>query len=164
MIPYMEQLHHTDALEFIKRFDIKENAGNSQPFLSQTVTKRDNTREDNTREDNTTGSASRREEPPGRSRQLGRSRANIEPVISQRPAKEDLVRKVREIIVDQLGVDENEVTLDASFINDLGADALDAMELVLAFEEEFDIDIQDIEKINTVGDAINYLRKRISEK
>lgn len=159
LIPYMEQLHHTDALEFIKRFDIKENAGNSQPFLSQTVTKRDNTREDNT-----TGSASRREEPPGRSRQLGRSRANIEPVISQRPAKEDLVRKVREIIVDQLGVDENEVTLDASFINDLGADALDAVELVLAFEEEFDIDIQDIEKINTVGDAINYLRKRISEK
>ena len=159
LIPYMEQLHHTDALEFIKRFDIKENAGNSPPFLSQTVTKRGNTREDNT-----TGRTSRREEPPGRSRQLGRSRANIEPVISQRPAKEDLVRKVREIIVDQLGVDENEVTLDASFINDLGADALDAMELVLAFEEEFDIDIRDIEKINTVGDAINYLRKRISEK
>ncbi len=70
--------------------------------------------------------------------------------------------KVKEIIVDQLGVDENQVTADASFINDLGADSLDTVELVMALEEEFDIEIPDdeAEKIATVQDATNYINGR----
>ena len=67
--------------------------------------------------------------------------------------------KVKEIIVDQLGVDENQVTADASFIEDLGADSLDTVELVMALEEEFDIEIsdEDAEKIAKVQDAIDYI-------
>ena len=66
--------------------------------------------------------------------------------------------KVKEIIVDQLGVDENQVTASASFIEDLGADSLDTVELVMALEEEFDIEIsdEDAEKIYRVQDAIDY--------
>jgi len=66
---------------------------------------------------------------------------------------------VREIIVEQLGVNADEVTPEASFIDDLGADSLDAIELVMAFEEEFDIDIPDKEAMGmkTVGDAIEYI-------
>ena len=67
--------------------------------------------------------------------------------------------KVKEIIVDQLGVDEKEAHPEASFIDDLGADSLDTVELVMAFEEEFDIEIpdEDAEKILTVKDAIAYV-------
>ena len=67
--------------------------------------------------------------------------------------------KVKEIIVDQLGVDENQVTVGASFIEDLGADSLDTVELVMALEEEFDIEISDesAEKISKVQDAIDYI-------
>ena len=67
--------------------------------------------------------------------------------------------KFKEIIVDRLGVDPNEITDEASFIDDLGADSLDTVELVMAFEEEFDIEISDenAEKIQTVQDAIDYL-------
>jgi len=67
--------------------------------------------------------------------------------------------KVREIIVDQLGVDETQVTADAAFIDDLGADSLDTVELVMALEEEFDVEIpdEDAEKISKVQDAINYI-------
>ena len=67
--------------------------------------------------------------------------------------------KVREIIVDQLGVDEKQVTSDAAFIDDLGADSLDTVELVMALEEEFDVEIPDeeAEKISKVQDAINYI-------
>ena len=67
--------------------------------------------------------------------------------------------KVKSIIVEQLGVDEEEVTPDASFVDDLGADSLDTVELVMAFEEEFGIDIpdEDAEKMSTVGEAIKYL-------
>ena len=67
--------------------------------------------------------------------------------------------KVKSIIVEQLGVDEEEVTPDASFVDDLGADSLDTVELVMEFEEEFDINIpdEDAEKIQTVGDAIKYV-------
>ncbi len=67
--------------------------------------------------------------------------------------------KVKQIIVEQLGVDEGEVTLNASFVDDLGADSLDTVELVMAFEEAFDIEIpdEDAEKIRTVQDAINYI-------
>jgi len=73
--------------------------------------------------------------------------------------------RVKEIITEQLGVDEKEVTPDASFIDDLGADSLDTVELVMALEEEFDIEIsdEDAEKIITVGDAINYIKENVKE-
>ena len=69
--------------------------------------------------------------------------------------------KVKSIIVEQLGVDEEEVTPDASFVDDLGADSLDTVELVMAFEEEFGVEIPDdaAEKINTVGDANRYIEE-----
>jgi acyl carrier protein len=69
--------------------------------------------------------------------------------------------KVKSIIVEQLGVDEEEVTPDASFVDDLGADSLDTVELVMAFEEEFGCEIPDdaAETILTVGDAIKFLEK-----
>jgi acyl carrier protein len=69
--------------------------------------------------------------------------------------------KVKQIIVEQLGVEESEVTATASFVDDLGADSLDVVELVMAFEEAFDIEIpdEDAEKIRTVQDAINYIGK-----
>jgi acyl carrier protein len=74
--------------------------------------------------------------------------------------------KVKEIIVEQLGVDANQVTDKASFVDDLGADSLDTVELVMALEEKFDIEIpdEDAEKIATVGDAIEYLRKNVKEE
>ena len=70
--------------------------------------------------------------------------------------------KVKEIIVDQLGVDDKQVTATASFIDDLGADSLDTVELVMALEEEFDIEIPDdeAEKIAKVQDAIDYIKNR----
>ena len=69
--------------------------------------------------------------------------------------------KVKQIIVEQLGVDEAEVTPNASFVDDLGADSLDTVELVMAFEEAFDIEIpdEDAEKIRTVQDAVDYISK-----
>ena len=68
--------------------------------------------------------------------------------------------KVKEIIVDQLGVDEKQVNSEASFIDDLGADSLDTVELVMALEEEFDIEIpdEDAEKIATVQNAVDYIK------
>lgn len=73
--------------------------------------------------------------------------------------------KVKEIIVDQLGVEADQVKPEASFIDDLGADSLDTVELVMAFEEEFDLEIpdEDAEKIKTVGDAIGYIKSKTSE-
>src|ERR1700725_9370 len=67
--------------------------------------------------------------------------------------------KVKSIIVEQLGVDADEVTMDASFTDDLGADSLDIVELVMAFEEAFELEIpdEDAEKIATVGDAVTYI-------
>ena len=72
-----------------------------------------------------------------------------------------LDEKVKKIIVDQLGVDEVEVTLEAKFIDDLGADSLDTVELVMALEEEFGIEIPDeeAEKIVTVKDAVSYIKE-----
>ena len=69
--------------------------------------------------------------------------------------------KVKKIIVDQLGVEADEVTLEASFTDDLGADSLDIVELVMAFEEEFSIEIPDeeAEKISRVGEAVSYIEK-----
>jgi acyl carrier protein len=74
--------------------------------------------------------------------------------------------KFKEIIVDRLGVDPNEITEEASFIDDLGADSLDTVELVMAFEEEFDIEIpdEDAEKLTTVGKAKEYLLQRLGDK
>ncbi|HEY8394929.1 MAG TPA: acyl carrier protein [Thermaerobacter sp.] len=76
-------------------------------------------------------------------------------------ADEALFQRVREIIVEQLGVDEASVTPEARFIDDLGADSLDIVELIMALEEEFDLEIpdEDAEKIVTVGDAIQYIEK-----
>lgn len=74
---------------------------------------------------------------------------------------DEILDKARGVIVDQLGVDEDVVTEDASFIDDLGADSLDIVELVMALEEEFGISIPDeeAESIKTVGDAITYIAK-----
>ena len=71
----------------------------------------------------------------------------------------DVTTKVKAIIVDKLGVDESEVTNEASFTDDLGADSLDTVELIMEFEKEFDIQIPDdkAEKISTVGDAIGFI-------
>ena len=76
-----------------------------------------------------------------------------------------LEKRVKEIIVDQLGVDPGEVTDKAHFIEDLGADSLDTVELVMAFEDEFNIEIpdEDAEKITTVGSAIEYLKNKGAE-
>ena len=70
--------------------------------------------------------------------------------------------RVQAIIIEQLGVDDKEVTESASFIDDLGADSLDTVELVMAFEEEFDIEIsdEDAEEITTVADAVKYIRSK----
>ena len=75
----------------------------------------------------------------------------------------DVDAKVREIVIDKLGVEESQITPEASFTNDLGADSLDIVELVMGFESEFDISIpdEDAEKISTVGDAIKYLQEKL---
>jgi len=75
----------------------------------------------------------------------------------------DFESQVKEIIVEQLGVDEAQVAAEASFIDDLGADSLDTVELVMAFEEKFDIEIpdEDAEKMRTVGDAVEYLNSKL---
>jgi acyl carrier protein len=74
-------------------------------------------------------------------------------------SREDIFERVKKIIVDQLGADEDKVTMEASFRDDLEADSLDLVELIMAFEEEFGGEISDDEaqKITTVGEAVNYL-------
>lgn len=74
-----------------------------------------------------------------------------------------VAEKVRKIIVDKLGVDESEVTPEASFTNDLGADSLDTVELIMEFEKEFDISIPDeeAENIQTVGQAVSYVENEV---
>ena len=76
----------------------------------------------------------------------------------------DVEAKVKEIIVEQLGVDEAQVTNEASFIDDLGADSLDTVELVMAFEDKFDIEIpdEDAEKMRSVGEAVEYLKTKLA--
>jgi len=75
----------------------------------------------------------------------------------------DITSRVKAIIADKLGVDESEVTPEASFTNDLGADSLDIVELIMEFEKEFNIGIPDdqAEKISTVGDAIKYIEEHV---
>ncbi|HEU4562622.1 MAG TPA: acyl carrier protein [Longimicrobium sp.] len=72
----------------------------------------------------------------------------------------DIEQKVKDIIINELGVEAEKVTPEASFVEDLGADSLDTVELVMAFEEEFGMEIPDeeAEKLQTVGDAINYIQ------
>ena len=76
-------------------------------------------------------------------------------------AQNETFDKVKKIVVDRLGVTEDQVTMEASFTEDLGADSLDTVELVMAFEEEFNIEIpdEDAEKIGTVKDAVSYITK-----
>lgn len=78
-------------------------------------------------------------------------------------SQEEIFEKVKEIIVEQLGVTETSVTLDASFIDDLGADSLDIVELIMALEEEFDTEIpdSDAEKVVTVGDVVDYIKDHV---
>lgn len=78
----------------------------------------------------------------------------------------DVYSKVKEIIVDQLGIEEEDVAPDASFIDDLGADSLDIVELIMALEDEYSIEIpdEDAEKMETVGDAIKYIEDRLAGK
>jgi acyl carrier protein len=77
----------------------------------------------------------------------------------------DVAAKVKEIIIDKLGVEESQITPTASFTNDLGADSLDIVELVMGFESAFDISIpdEDAEKITTVGDATKYLTEKVGK-
>lgn len=72
-----------------------------------------------------------------------------------------IIDKVKSIIIEQLGVEEAEVKMESSFVDDLGADSLDIVELVMALEEEFDLEIpdEDAEKIRTVGDAVKYIQE-----
>lgn len=77
----------------------------------------------------------------------------------------DVADRVKKIVVEHLGVDEGKVEEGASFIDDLGADSLDTVELVMAFEEEFNVEIPDdaAEKIQTVGDAVNFIKENSAE-
>jgi acyl carrier protein len=80
--------------------------------------------------------------------------------------EKSIEEKVKDIIVEQLGVNPEQVTPQASFIEDLGADSLDIVELVMAFEEEFSVEVpdEDAEKLQTVGDVINYIKERAKPK
>ena len=79
-------------------------------------------------------------------------------------SSEEILEKVKKIIVEQLGVAETSVTMEASFIDDLGADSLDIVELIMALEEEFDIEIpdSDAEKVVTVGDVVDYIKDHVA--
>ena len=76
------------------------------------------------------------------------------------------MEKLRDIIVEVLNVDENEVTMESTFIDDLGADSLDVFQIIMGIEEEFDIEIpnEEAEKIVTVGDAVEQIKKAVSEQ
>ena len=77
--------------------------------------------------------------------------------------QEEIFEKIKEIIVEQLGVTETSVTMESSFIDDLGADSLDIVELIMALEEEFDTEIpdSDAEKVVTVGDVVDYIKDHV---
>ena len=79
-------------------------------------------------------------------------------------SSEEVLEKVKGIIVEQLGVADNAVTMEASFIDDLGADSLDIVELIMALEEEFDMEIPDAdaEKVVTVGDVVDYIKDHVA--
>ena len=77
-------------------------------------------------------------------------------------AKEEIFDKLKELVVDQLGVEEDEVTMEANMQDDLGADSLDLVDLVMSVEEEFGVKVadEDLENIKTVGDIVNYIEER----
>lgn len=77
---------------------------------------------------------------------------------------DEIFEKVKKIIVEQLGVAENTINTEASFLDDLGADSLDIVELIMALEEEFDIEIPDAdaEKVSTVGDVVDYIKDHVA--
>ena len=79
-------------------------------------------------------------------------------------SSEEIFDKVKEIIIEQLGVAETAITMEASFIDDLGADSLDIVELIMALEEEFDMEIpdSDAEKVVTVGDVVDYIKDHVA--
>ena len=79
-------------------------------------------------------------------------------------SSEGVFEKVKNVIIEQLGVAENNITMEASFIDDLGADSLDIVELIMALEEEFDIEIpdSDAEKVVTVGDVVEYIKDHVA--
>ena len=95
--------------------------------------------------------------------QMNKSFANLRGGELGGMSSEEVLEKVRGIIVEQLGVSEASVTMEASFIDDLGADSLDIVELVMALEEEFDIEIpdSDAEKVVTVGDVVDYIKENV---
>ena len=74
-----------------------------------------------------------------------------------------ILQRVRQLIAEQLGLEEDEITPESSFLDDLGADSLDLVELIMAFEEEYELEIpdEDAERIVTVGDAVEYIRQRV---
>ena len=76
----------------------------------------------------------------------------------------DNLTRIKEIIIDKLGIEESKRTTEARFIEDLGADSLDTVELIMQFEEEFDIEIsdEDAEKLNTVGSSVDYINEKLS--
>ncbi|MFO7941842.1 MAG: acyl carrier protein [Bacillota bacterium] len=78
-------------------------------------------------------------------------------------SREEIAEKIAEMLVDQLGVSEDEIEESAEFAGDLGADSLDLVELIMSMEEEFDLDIpdEDVENITSVGDAVNYVAENI---
>jgi acyl carrier protein len=77
--------------------------------------------------------------------------------------EEEIFERVKRVVADQLGVNESQVTMEASYIDDLGADSLDTVELVMALEEEFGLDIsdEDAEKITTVGETVAYIKEKV---
>ncbi len=79
-------------------------------------------------------------------------------------SSEEIFEKVKNIIVDQLGAAEDNISLESSFIDDLGADSLDTVELIMAIEEEFDIEIpdEDAEKVDTVNDVVEYIKEHVA--
>ena len=76
----------------------------------------------------------------------------------------DNLTRIKEIIIDKLGIEESKITTEARFIEDLGADSLDTVELIMQFEEEFDIEIsdEDAENLNTVGSSVDYINEKLS--
>lgn len=84
--------------------------------------------------------------------------------LEELPTMSTIEERVKKIVIEQLGVTEDEVTIEASFVDDLGADSLDTVELVMALEEEFETEIpdEDAEKITTVQEAVNYVKSHSS--
>ena len=82
------------------------------------------------------------------------------------PTREEILEKVREIVSEQMGVDKGEIKMETSFVNDLNADSLDTVELVMELEDEFDMSIPDeeAEKLQTVGAAVEFIEKHIEAK